>query len=74
MYLDVKDICYLLFFVVVLLVVFVYLQVCDLVIGRFIFKIFSKFSCIVTIPTFILSETKALRIKKIVNTDKYLAI
>lgn len=42
MFMNEKEIIFLFFFVTVLLLVLVYLTVCDLIIGRFIVKIFRE--------------------------------
>ncbi|XP_061384839.1 uncharacterized protein DDB_G0286105-like isoform X5 [Danaus plexippus] len=42
MYLTIQELCFVLFSVIVLLLVFIYLQVCDVVIRTFIFEIFRQ--------------------------------
>jgi hypothetical protein len=43
MFLDIREVIFLFTFVTILLLVLIYLQICDIVVGRYAFKIFSKY-------------------------------
>ncbi|XP_075986095.1 uncharacterized protein LOC142983132 isoform X5 [Anticarsia gemmatalis] len=42
MFLNEKEIVFLFFFVTILFMVFVYLQICDIIIGRYVFRVFRQ--------------------------------
>ncbi|KAG6443435.1 uncharacterized protein LOC115455920 isoform X5 [Manduca sexta] len=42
MFLDMREIVFLFFVIIVLLLVFMYLQMCDIIIGRYIFRVFRQ--------------------------------